>query len=200
MRQLGEVVVNLMVNALDEMPQGGCLKVSVEPDATDRDGSPGSWARIDVTDSGPGIQEKDLDRLFEPFFTTKASGSGLGLSIVRGTVQKHGGLVRVRTAPGAGTTFSHPPARQRETPRIASMSKILIVDNDDGLIHFLGRLFVKQDYEVASCTNGTAAIERLATGEPFRRPSSSTTKCPASTGWKRSSKSNATTLPRRSSS
>ena len=105
-RQLGETVVNLMANALDEMPCGGRLTICVSPDAADHDGKPGSWARIDVTDTGSGIQEADIDRLFEPFFTTKASGSGLGLSIVRSTVQKHGGVVRVRTAPGAGTTFS----------------------------------------------------------------------------------------------
>jgi len=105
-RQLGEAVVNLMVNALDEMPTGGRLHISVSAETTDLDGCPARWTRIDVTDSGPGIREADRERLFEPFFTTKASGSGLGLSIVRSTVEKHGGLVRVHAAPGGGTTFS----------------------------------------------------------------------------------------------
>lgn len=109
-RQLGETVVNLLVNALEEMPNGGRLLVAVaEEMAERRDESsdlPRRWARIDVSDTGPGIKSDDLDKLFEPFFTTKASGSGLGLSIVHATVERHGGVVRVHTQLGAGTTFS----------------------------------------------------------------------------------------------
>lgn len=105
-RQLGEALLNLLVNALEEMPRGGHLKISVEPGTVDPDGKPASWVQIDVTDNGPGIRETDLDKLFEPFFTTKATGSGLGLSIVRSTVQKHGGTVRIQTALGKGTMFS----------------------------------------------------------------------------------------------
>ena len=105
-RQLGEALVNLMVNALEEMPHGGHLKISVEPCTVDSDGKPGAWVRIDVADDGPGIQPSDRDKLFEPFFTTKATGSGLGLSIVRSTVEKHGGTVQLRTALGEGATFS----------------------------------------------------------------------------------------------
>jgi two-component system, NtrC family, sensor kinase len=106
MRQLGEAVVNLLLNALEELPEGGRLQIGVEPDARTPDDSPASWVRIDITDDGPGIKQEDLGKLFEPFFTTKATGSGLGLTIVHGTVQRHGGIVRVRTALGAGTTFS----------------------------------------------------------------------------------------------
>ena len=105
-RQLGEALVNLLVNALEEMLRGGHLKICVEPCTMDCAGRPESWVQIDVTDDGPGIQGIDLEKLFEPFFTTKATGSGLGLSIVRSTVQKHGGVVRICTVPGAGTTFS----------------------------------------------------------------------------------------------
>jgi signal transduction histidine kinase len=102
MRQLVDALVNLFVNALDEMPNGGNLTVSVARDAIDG----GAWARIDVADNGPGIRQEDLESLFEPFFTTKASGSGLGLTIVQGTVQRHGGLLRVGSTLGAGTTFT----------------------------------------------------------------------------------------------
>lgn len=105
-RQLGEAIVNLLVNALEEMPDGGRLHVSVQPETGNPQGSQQPWVRIELTDTGPGIQEEDFERLFEPFFTTKASGSGLGLAIVRGTVQRHRGIVRVRSDPEAGTTFS----------------------------------------------------------------------------------------------
>ena len=105
-RQLGEAIVNLMVNALEEMSAGGSLNVAIRADSPDGAAAGPCWVRIDVADSGPGIKEEDLDKLFEPFFTTKASGSGLGLTIVRGTVQRHGGIVRVSASPGRGTTFS----------------------------------------------------------------------------------------------
>lgn len=114
-RQLGEALVNLLVNALEEMPGGGRLAVGArwEPAA----GRPGA-ARValEVADTGPGVREPDLEKIFEPFFTTKASGSGLGLSIVRATVERHGGAVRVRTGPGAGTAFTMllPPAEPVE--------------------------------------------------------------------------------------
>jgi len=106
MRQLGEVVVNLLVNALEAMPDGGRLTIAVTAEETEPGSTPPGWVEIDVSDTGPGIRQEDLDRLFEPFFTTKAAGSGLGLAIVSGTVERHGGAVRVDSKPGAGTTFS----------------------------------------------------------------------------------------------
>jgi len=115
-RQLGEVLVNLLVNALDAMPDGGRLTISIvaedAPSASigsedARSASIGSpCVRIDVSDTGPGIPAEDLGRLFEPFFTTKAAGSGLGLAIVKGTIERHGGTMHVHTQVGAGTTFS----------------------------------------------------------------------------------------------
>ncbi len=103
LRQLGEVLVNLFVNALEAMPDGGRLTIAVatEPDPTRAD-----RVRIDVSDTGPGIAQEDLDRLFEPFYTTKAAGSGLGLAITGGIVERHGGSLHVESRLGRGTTFS----------------------------------------------------------------------------------------------
>jgi signal transduction histidine kinase len=105
-RQLAAALVNLLVNALDAMPQGGRLTISLAAESAERNSKHPAWVRIDVSDNGPGIPEGDLDRLFEPFFTSKAAGSGLGLAIVRGTVERHAGTVCVNTQLGAGTTFS----------------------------------------------------------------------------------------------
>ncbi|HUT11306.1 MAG TPA: cache domain-containing protein [Thermoguttaceae bacterium] len=105
-RQMGEVLVNLLVNALDAMPDGGRLTISIAAEAAQPGWIPPTWVRIDVSDTGPGIPEEDLDRLFEPFFTTKAAGSGLGLAIIKGTLERHSGTVSVNTRLGAGTTFS----------------------------------------------------------------------------------------------
>lgn len=106
MRQLGEALVNLLVNALEAMPNKGRLTIAVTPQ-THEPGSPERpWVRIDVADTGSGIRPENLPRLFDPFYTTKASGSGLGLAIVQGTVQRHGGTISVRSEMGVGTTFS----------------------------------------------------------------------------------------------
>ncbi len=105
-KQLGEVLLNLMVNALEAMVSQGKLTVSAFMDRFELGGKPRDCVRIDVSDTGPGIDEENISMLFDPFFTTKASGSGLGLSIVQSTVRRHGGDVKVQSAKGEGTTFS----------------------------------------------------------------------------------------------
>lgn len=102
-RQLGEAVVNLLVNALEAIPTGGEVELRIGPESVGADGA--RWVRIDVADDGPGIPESQIEMLFEPFFTTKAAGSGLGLAIVRGTAARHGGMVRVQNAQ-CGAVFS----------------------------------------------------------------------------------------------
>ncbi len=104
-RQLGEALVNLMVNALETMPDGGELIITAECDGGGEDPRP-SCLRIDISDTGSGIRPEDLERLFEPFFTTKATGSGLGLTILRATIEGHGGSVEVNTQVAVGTKFS----------------------------------------------------------------------------------------------
>jgi signal transduction histidine kinase len=105
-KQLGEALLNLLVNALEAMPHGGRLLVAASLAQFSPSSAPLTGIRIDISDTGPGIAPEDIPRLFDPFFTTKASGTGLGLSIVRSTVQGHGGEVRVESRADAGTTFS----------------------------------------------------------------------------------------------
>ncbi len=98
--QLQQVLLNLTLNACEAMPDGGTLLVSSST-ADDR-------VVIDITDTGCGIERKDLDRIFEPFFTTKpvGKGTGLGLSVSYGIVHQHGGTLKVDSDPGKGTTFT----------------------------------------------------------------------------------------------
>jgi PAS domain S-box-containing protein len=95
--ELREVLINLILNAIDAMPRGGTVTLETKPDA--------EWAVLSVTDTGPGIPPEVKRRIFEPFFTTKASGTGLGLSIVSGIISSHGGTIDVESEPGQGTRF-----------------------------------------------------------------------------------------------
>lgn len=97
--QLRQAFVNVLLNACDAMPGGGHLAVSADVSAD------GKWVDVAFSDTGPGIPPGNLTRIFDPFFTTKEMGTGLGLSVVYGIVQKHGGEMRAQSRPGAGTTM-----------------------------------------------------------------------------------------------
>jgi two-component system sensor histidine kinase BaeS len=115
--RIGQVVTNLVGNAIKFTPRGGSVTVDVR-------GEPGGGASITVADTGIGIEAAELPRIFDRFFRgsraseARGSGSGLGLAIVRGIVEMHGGTVAVESRPGAGATFrvvlpanARPPAR-----------------------------------------------------------------------------------------
>ncbi|WP_051184576.1 ATP-binding protein [Desulfatiglans anilini] len=107
-KQLEEVFVNLMINALEAVTAGGELRIRAGTE-NGKDGPAGAgpgFVRIDVEDTGPGIDAENLPRLFDPFFTTKATGTGLGLSIAFTTLQRHGGMIKVQSREGIGTVFS----------------------------------------------------------------------------------------------
>jgi PAS domain S-box-containing protein len=119
--ELRQLLANLLVNAVDAMAEGGTLQVRVTTSRHWADGREG--IRITVADNGSGIPHGNLDRIFEPFFTTKKdTGTGLGLWVSRGIVEKHGGSMRVRSrtaGPSTGTVFSvFLPSRQ-EVSRVA---------------------------------------------------------------------------------
>lgn len=105
-KQLGEALLNLMVNALEAMGHHGELTIEAAPDTLETEGGASPCVRIDVRDTGPGIGEKNLSRIFDPFFTTRANGTGLGLSIAFSTLQGHGGTIKAVNLPGGGASFS----------------------------------------------------------------------------------------------
>jgi len=95
--QLKQLFLNLFLNSLQAMKDGGELKIEVSP-------SEGGRALVAITDTGEGIPEENLDKIFDPFFTTKKGGTGLGLSICYGIVQSHQGEIEVKSKVGQGTT------------------------------------------------------------------------------------------------
>lgn len=115
-QQLTQVLLNIVLNALDAMPKGGTLTISVTQ-TPQRD-----FVSIEFIDTGTGISEQHLNNIFDPFFTTKpkAKGTGLGLSVSLGIIRQHGGDIRVKSKPNEGTTFmvllpvSKIPAKMKE--------------------------------------------------------------------------------------
>jgi signal transduction histidine kinase len=102
--QMKQVLLNLIHNALQAMPNGGQLLISTAE--RDRDGR--TWAALCIRDSGTGMSPADRDRIFEPFFTTRGEigGTGLGLSVTYGIITDHGGVIDVESALGTGTAFT----------------------------------------------------------------------------------------------
>ena len=119
---LGQVVLNLVLNATQAMRGVGTLTLSTG--RCDLDGRAGAGAELAVTDTGPGIAPEVLPRIFEPFFSTKGNtlGTGLGLSVSYGIVERHGGRIHVESTPGAGTTFrvQLPLAGAAQAPAVTS--------------------------------------------------------------------------------
>ncbi|NIS81498.1 MAG: PAS domain-containing protein [Anaerolineales bacterium] len=101
-RTLEQVVVNLITNALEAMPEGGTLSVALNP----KEVAQGKMVELKIADTGPGIPPDVIDRIFDPFFTTKKDGTGLGLAISRRIMTAHQGNIHVESYPDAGTVFS----------------------------------------------------------------------------------------------
>ena len=116
---LKQVMVNLLLNALEAAPTGGSIEIKAWPEtmpaAPEAGGTERPGVVMEVADNGAGIPEDELEKIFEPFFTTKLEGTGLGLAIVANIVQEHRGTIEVESKPGQGTKFRiHLPARPDE--------------------------------------------------------------------------------------
>ena len=176
--QIDQVIMNLAVNARDAMPDGGKLIFETSDVVLDEeyarmhvDAKPGPHVLLAVTDTGSGIDKDALEHIFEPFYTTKGvgEGTGLGLAMVHGIVQQHGGHVRCYSEPGQGTTFkiyfpALVSAEEKEEIIVRKMPRggqetILLVD-DDELIRDLGsRILSKSGYKVITASNGKEALD-----------------------------------------
>ncbi|WHZ25154.1 MAG: hypothetical protein OJF47_004266 [Nitrospira sp.] len=176
--QIEQVVMNLVVNARDAMPQGGRLELETkEQQITQSDSSwpdsirPGPYVTLAVRDTGCGMDAETLAHVFEPFFSTKdrGKGTGLGLSTVYGIVKQSGGTIGVESVPGQGTTFMiyFPRADGRQaaplTPpprpdRPQGTETILLVE-DDEMVHSLAHtVLAAQQYAVMSARNAQEAL------------------------------------------
>ncbi len=164
--ELREVLTNLIFNSVDAMPRGGCITV-----ATRREGD---LVTLAVTDTGSGMTEEELQMCLEPFFTTKGeSGTGLGLAVVYGIVQRHGGTIEISSVKHEGTTFSIqvPPAFGVDRADVAPAERVdrtlraLVVDDQEIICELLAEHLRADGHEVTQATNGRQALEHFADAE-----------------------------------
>ena len=169
--QLEQVVLNLVVNARDAMPEGGILRLETDEEvlgeaaATAFGVKPGRFVSLTVVDTGTGMSEETRLRLFEPFFTTKEAGkgTGLGLSTVYGIVRQSGGHIQVDSAPGQGTEFRvllpraalngrTQPSTPPETLGTV-IGNILLIDGDDAVRQITARMLRSKGHAVSEASN-----------------------------------------------
>jgi CheY-like chemotaxis protein/anti-sigma regulatory factor (Ser/Thr protein kinase) len=173
--------MNLCTNAAHAMrKKGGVLEVGLtEVVAGDETGeetvklAPGPHARLTVKDNGHGIPPEILDRIFDPYFSTKAmeEGTGLGLAVVEGIVQSHGGAITVESVPDVGTAFHVfiPILKRRDTslpsetptPIPKGQGRILFVDDEPVLVAIGQDILQNLGYEVVALTSSAAALEKF---------------------------------------
>jgi PAS domain S-box-containing protein len=167
--EIRDALTNLVLNAVDAMPAGGTLtlrsRVVTMPSA-----SPATAVHIEVCDTGIGMDERDRSRCLEPFFTTKGErGTGLGLAMVYGMVQRHGAEVEIDSEPGKGTTVRiifpvaaatpSPSAQPAASPDPAQRLRILVVDDDPMLLQSLRNVLEEDGHVIAVADGGQAGID-----------------------------------------
>ncbi|MEP7028404.1 MAG: PAS domain S-box protein [Candidatus Eisenbacteria bacterium] len=176
--QIGQVLLNLALNARDAMPEGGVLTVgtdNAELDAgypgTHVPLPPGPYVRLSVGDTGIGMDEETRARVFEPFFTTKGpgQGTGLGLSTAYGIVRQHDGAIWIYSEPGHGTTvrlflprvyedFTAPAPPPPPVAAALGGETILLVEDENAVRHVARRLLETRGYRVLEAEGGDAAL------------------------------------------
>ena len=182
--QLEQLIMNLVLNARDAMPEGGRLTVeteALEASAAWAQGlTPATSVVLTVTDTGTGIDDEVREHVFEPFFTTKgqAGGGGLGLATVYATVRQAGGRIRLQSAPGHGTTvrivlpisprpdeLSVPGGQAGEAAE--TPGRVLLVEDEAAVRELVERILRRAGFEVISAPDALVAMRTAAEAGPF---------------------------------
>ncbi|MRR15415.1 MAG: PAS domain S-box protein [Deltaproteobacteria bacterium] len=176
--QIEQVILNLLVNAGQAMPQGGDIYVETENTAVGRssrfgDLEPGDYMKISITDTGLGMDEETRQKVFEPFFTTKEKvrGVGLGLASAFGIIKEHGGIITVASEPGKGTTFTiYLATSDKEVPKenyevkaiLTGQEAILLVDDESSVIDVCRDILISLGYKIFTAGSGREAVALYA--------------------------------------
>ena len=184
--EIREALTNILLNAVDALPQGGQIQISTRglhmaPENSDE--KPPDRIMLEVRDNGMGMDEKTRQRCLEPFFSTKRSrgGAGLGLAMVYGTVERHDGSIQIESEPGKGTTIRlvfpvrQAPASSYTEPSSAPKAQkplhILCIDDEPLLRELLKELLEYSKHLVETADGGQAGLDRFeaarSQGKPF---------------------------------
>jgi len=165
--EIRQMLVNLVFNAVDAMPEGGTLLISL--------GSTDESVTMDVSDTGIGMNEEEQRRCLEPYYSTKTNGSGLGLAVSFGIVERHGGSITLSSREGAGSTFeiSFPRMKEtgtpdRETPQPASSpagKRILYIDDDERVRRLVKSMLQAMGHEVDTAEDGPSGLSKFRNGD-----------------------------------
>jgi len=184
--QLHQAVNNLVINALQAMPEGGLVTVKAA-NATIEAGEArllpaGRYVRIAITDHGCGIPQEQLKLIFDPYFTTKDHGTGLGLTSVYSIVKRHGGLLRVESAEGSGSSFEmllpaaadttgETPLRSPGNQPLQHENPILVMDDEEMIRSIAAAMLSELGHASVTCCDGEEAVrlyrEALGRHQPF---------------------------------
>ncbi len=174
--QIEQILLNLFINALQSMPQGGDIFVTTDNIKLDKSYmktfqiKPGNYIQIEVTDTGSGMDAKTQKRIFEPFFTTKkfGKGAGMGLASVYGIIKSHKGLINVYSEIGKGSTFkiylptsTKKVSMDKKMPNEISTGNetILIIDDEDTIIEVAKEMLQNLNYKVITANGGKNGIK-----------------------------------------
>ena len=183
--QIGQVVQNLVINAVQAMPEGGLVTIAIHnEEVTAESPQPlhvGKYLRLEIADTGMGIRTEHLQRIFDPYFTTKQSGSGLGLATAYSIVRRHQGHIDVESTLGQGTTFylwlpavqEIAPDEPDEPVEMASMTgRVLFMDDEETICMVASALLQRLGFTPVTVPDGATAVaayeEAIKYGEPFK--------------------------------
>lgn len=181
--QIGQVINNLVLNAVQAMPAGGVVRIEAnnvtDLPITGDDLSPGLYVKIVVSDEGFGIPVEDLPRIFDPYFTTKKKGSGLGLASAYSIIHRHGGCITADSIEGQGATFAvYLPAssksarnvKEKRERKLTGRGRILVMDDETFVLDVAEKMLVKMGFEAVYAEDGATAIDLYQQALQENRP------------------------------
>jgi PAS domain S-box-containing protein len=172
--QIGQVIDNIVINAIQAMPSGGTLRVGIRNVTLTSENyvnlQEGNYIVVSVTDTGIGIPPSIINRIFDPFFTTKQNGNGLGLATCYSIVKKHDGIIHVESELGKGSTFFIYLPSKSHTTRSAEAAQvvkhlgnglIIIMDDEEFILEILGMMLTDMGYEVIQTRSGEELLAKI---------------------------------------
>jgi len=187
--QIGQVVQNIVINAMQAMPEGGRVVIAASNQQVGAEMrqvlAAGRYVRLDLTDHGPGIAAADIGRIFDPYFTTKKHGSGLGLATVHSIVKKHAGHITAESVPGKSTTFHIwlPAADDNQASAMLPVSaapsrskangqaRVLVMDDEQFICDLACSILRRFGYQGVAVKDGAAAVSEYdrarTSGDPY---------------------------------